>query len=168
MSKKSKTILAVVLIAAIVLIAVGYAAISNINLTISGTASGEGSDNNFKVLFTGTPSGSTITGQGTASGSINTEHSAEMTVSGLTTNGDSASVTFEVKNESTDIYADVAVTADSSEQSGDFTITTTGGGTSIAPGTTTTVTVTVTLNKTLVTSSSTNINVSLVASPSTM
>ena len=34
MSKKTKTILAVVLIAAIVLIAVGYAAISNINLKI--------------------------------------------------------------------------------------------------------------------------------------
>ena len=166
MSKKTKTILAVVLIAAIVLIAVGYAAISNINLTISGTASGEGSDNNFKVVFTGTPTSGV--GQGTATGSINTEHSAEMTVSGLTTSGDSASVTFEVKNESTDIYADVAVTAGASEESGDFTITTTGGGTSIAPGTTTTVTVTVTLNKTLVTSSSTNINVSLVASPSTM
>ena len=133
------------------------------NLIISGTASGEGSDNNFKVAFSGTPSGT-----GSASGTITNDHSAEMTVSGLTTNGDSASVTFEITNNSTDINADVAVTAGSSEQSGDFTITTTGGGTSITPGSTTTVTVTVTLNKTLVTSSSTNINVSLVASPSTM
>mgnify|MGYP004505951883 FL=1 len=162
MSKKTKTILAVVLIAAIVLIAVGYAAISNINLKISGTASGEGSDSNFKVAFSGTPSGT-----GNASGTITNDHSAEMTVSGLTTNGDSASVTFEITNNSTDINADVAVTAGSSEQSGDFTITTTGGGTSITPGSTTTVTVTVTLNRTLVESSSTNFNVSLVASPST-
>lgn len=170
MSKKTKTILAVVLIAAIVLIAVGYAAISNVNLTISGTASGAGSSENFAVNFTGTPTGqvnlSVEDATAKATGSITNTKQAVIAVSGLATKGDYGEVTFTVTNASADLKADIAATVSGGNDE-NFTVTTSGGGTGIAPGATTTVTVRVTLNKTLVDSATTAVQVDLVATPVT-
>lgn len=169
MSKKAKTILAVVLIAAIVLIAVGYAAISNITLTIQGTATGTGNTENFKVNFTGTPTSninlSVEDPKATATGSITNDKEAVIAVSGLATKDDYGEVTFTVTNASSDLKADIAATV-SGGNTDDFIVTTSGGGTGILPGASTTVTVRVTLNKTLVDATATSaVKVDLVATP---
>lgn len=173
MSKKGKIILAVVIIAAIILVAVGYATIGNIGLTISGTASGTGNSGNFVVKFSDTVN-TTITGtvttnpkvaSATATGKVTGDKAATITVSGLATKGDYADVSFKVANNSKDIKATIAATAKSDNT--DFSVAVIAGtGTAVAAGSTTTITVRVTLNKTLVGDSSTKVTVNLTATPS--
>ena len=67
MNKKTSIIIGVVLVVAIILVAVGYAVISNRILNISGQATGTPNPENFKVKFTGTP---TTGGVGTTTATI--------------------------------------------------------------------------------------------------
>ena len=85
-----------ILLVAIVLIAVGYAAISNIGLNIDGTAKSEASQSNFVVEMIGTP---TTSGEGTTVATINESKRTEgtMTVSGLNAKGQTAIATYTVK-----------------------------------------------------------------------
>ena len=159
MSKKGKIILAVAIIAAIILVAVGYAAISNIDLNISASASGDGNSDNFRVEFTESSGDANVST--TASGL-----SATMMVSGLSTQGDSASATFTIKNESNGIYANISLDGTGTSDNGDFSANVSYMGTTVAPGETTTVTVTVTLNRTLINESSAAFDFKLIASPS--
>ena len=67
MNKNTKIVLGVVLVLAILLVAVGYAAIQTVNLKIeSSSAQATPNQSNFTVKFTGTPttggSGTTIFG----------------------------------------------------------------------------------------------------------
>ena len=104
-----------ILLVAIVLIAVGYAAISNIGLNIDGTAKSEASQSNFVVEMIGTP---TTSGEGTTVATINESKRTEgtMTVSGLTAKGQTAIATYTVKNKSQDISADLTAEATSTNE----------------------------------------------------
>ena len=173
MSKKSKTIVGVVLVITVLLIAVGYAAIGNITLNITGSASGTGNTSNFVVKFsdivntaiTGTVTTNSKVASAAATGKITGDRAATITVTGLATKGDYADVSFKVANNSKDIKATIAATAKSNNT--DFSVAVIAGtGTAVAAGSTTTITVRVTLNKTLVGDSSTNVTVNLTATPS--
>lgn len=165
--KNKKTILGVVLLIAILLLGVGYAAISGYNLTIGGTATASGNTDNFIVKFT------KATGDEKCTAEIDSKdansRTATMEVSGLTTAGDTATATFEVKNESPELNAILAVTTkemtgtDASYFTVDATIA--NNDVSMEPNATRTVTVTIKLNKTVVEDKTATINVVLSATP---
>lgn len=109
MNKNTKIVLGVVLVLAILLVAVGYAAIQTVNLKIeSSSAQATPNQSNFTVKFTGTP---TTGGVGTTTATIdeNDELKASMNVTGLTAKGDTATATFEIENTSADLSAALSV-----------------------------------------------------------
>ena len=114
MSKNTK-IVGGVLLVAIILVAVAYAAITNVELNINGVGNAQAKQENFKVEFIGTPSTS---GKGTTTATINESDKTKGTVNvtGLTAKGDEATATYTVKNLSSDISADLTAEATSSNQ----------------------------------------------------
>ena len=114
MSKNTK-IVGGVLLVAIILVAVAYAAITNVELNINGVGSAQAKQENFKVEFIGTPSTS---GKGTTTATISESDKTKGTVNvtGLTAKGDEATATYTVKNLSSDISADLTAEATSSNQ----------------------------------------------------
>ena len=114
MGKNTKIVGGVLLIA-IILVAVAYAAITNVELNINGVGSAQAKQENFKVEFIGTPSTS---GKGTTTATISESDKTKGTVNvtGLTAKGDEATATYTVKNLSSDISADLTAEATSSNQ----------------------------------------------------
>ena len=114
MSKNTK-IVGGILLVAIILVAVAYAAITNVELNINGVGSAQAKQENFKVEFIGTP---TTSGKGTTTATINSDDKTqgEVNVTGLTAKGDEAVATYTVKNLSSDISADLTAEATSSNQ----------------------------------------------------
>ena len=114
MGKNTKIVGGVLLIT-IILVAVAYAAITNVELNINGVGSAQAKQENFKVEFIGTPSTS---GKGTTTATINSDDKTQgsVNVTGLTAKGDEATATYTVKNLSSDISADLTAEATSSNQ----------------------------------------------------
>ena len=114
MGKNTKIVGGVLLIA-IILVAVAYAAITNVGLNINGVGSAQAKQENFKVEFIGTPSTS---GKGTTTATISESDKTKGTVNvtGLTAKGDEAVAIYTVKNLSSDISADLTAEATSSNQ----------------------------------------------------
>ena len=112
---KNTKIVGGILLVAIILVAVAYAAITNVELNINGVGSAQAKQENFKVEFIGTPSTS---GKGTTTATINESDKTKGTVNvtGLTAKGDEAVATYTVKNQSSDISADLTAEATSSNQ----------------------------------------------------
>ena len=112
---KNTKIVGGVLLVAIILVAVAYAAITNVELNINGVGSAQAKQENFKVEFIGTPSTS---GKGTTTATISESDKTKGTVNvtGLTAKGDEATATYTVKNLSSDISADLTAEATSSNQ----------------------------------------------------
>ena len=112
---KNTKIVGGVLLVAIILVAVAYAAITNVGLNINGVGSAQAKQENFKVEFIGTPSTS---GKGTTTATISESDKTKGTVNvtGLTAKGDEATATYTVKNQSSDISADLTAEATSSNQ----------------------------------------------------
>lgn len=145
--RQRKTIQLLGVVAAILLISVGYASIQNLNLTVTGNVTASPDQGNFKVAFTGKPT-FTKTGNGSATLSITGDLSATMDVSGLTTVGDTLTATFKIANTSTDITAYLANTVTNTNKEY-FQVTSSLSGTELAPQTgTTELRVTVKLIKT--------------------
>ena len=96
MRKANNKIIGGIVLLAILLVAVGYAAIGNVGLNITGSAKGEAKQDNFLVEFIGTP---TTGGDGTTTATINESQKTEGTVSvsGLTARGETAIATYTVK-----------------------------------------------------------------------
>ena len=109
---KNMKIVGGILLVAILLVAVGYAAITKVGLNIDGTAKSEGNPDNFKVELIGEPQTS---GDGTTTATINTADKTQgtMNVSGLNAKGQTAIATYTVKNQSTDLSADLTAKATS-------------------------------------------------------
>ena len=147
MSKSTKILTAVVVFLAVILVAVGYATITSVNLKISGSAKAEGLQSNFTVEFTGTP---TTGGQGTTTATLSTtdKKEATMNVTGLTAKGDTATATFTVKNTSADLSATLAATTTNDNETYFKVTYSIANPTTIAKNETTTITVTVELLKT--------------------
>ena len=110
MRRANNKIIGVIVLLAIVLVAVGYAAITKVGLKIDGTAKSEGNPDNFKVELVGEPQTS---GDGTTTATINTADKTQgtMNVSGLNAKGQTAIATYTVKNQSTDLSADLTAKA---------------------------------------------------------
>ncbi len=115
MRKANNKIIGGIVLLAIVLVAVGYAAIGNVGLNITGSAKGEAKQDNFLVEFIGTP---TTGGDGTTTATINESQKTEGTVSvsGLTAKGETAIATYTVKNKSQDLSADLTAEATSTNE----------------------------------------------------
>ena len=109
---KNTKIVGGILLVAILLVAVGYAAITKVELNIDGTAKSEGNPDNFKVELVGEPQTS---GDGTTTATINTADKTQgtMNVSGLNAKGQTAIATYTVKNQSVDLSADLTAKATS-------------------------------------------------------
>lgn len=120
--KNNKSLIVGALVMALLVVSIGYAAITTIALVVNGSASASASQGNFKVVFTGTPSvddDQTVGAGTTASGTVDASEptKATMNVSGMTAKGDTVTVKFPVKNESTDLSANLsALVSDNSNQ----------------------------------------------------
>ena len=112
MRRANNKIIGGIVLLAIVLVAVGYAAITNVTLNIDGTAKSEGNPDNFKVELVGEPQTS---GDGTTTATINNADKTQgtMNVSGLNAKGQTAIATYTVKNQSADLSADLTAKATS-------------------------------------------------------
>ena len=110
--RRNTKIVGGILLVAILLVAVGYAAITKVGLNIDGTAESEGNPDNFKVELIGEPQTS---GDGTTTATINTADKTQgtMNVSGLNAKGQTAIATYTVKNQSVDLSADLTAKATS-------------------------------------------------------
>ena len=110
--RRNTKIVGGILLVAILLVAVGYAAITKVGLNIDGTAKSEGNPDNFKVESVGEPQTS---GAGTTTATINTADKTQgtMNVLGLNAKGQTAIATYTVKNQSVDLSADLTAKATS-------------------------------------------------------
>ena len=98
MTTTSKVLMGV-LVAAVIVIGIGYAAVTDQVLNVVATASAEAAQSDFKVAFTG--DGQTVDGsKGTVVATKTDDHNAVFTVTGLKLAGDSASATYTVQNNS--------------------------------------------------------------------
>ena len=167
MRRANNKVVGGIVLLAIILVAVGYAAITNVTLNINGTAKSEASQTNFVVEFTGTPS---TGGKGTTTATINENKKTEGTieVAGLTAKGDTATATYTVKNNSQDLSADLTAEATSSN-SDYFEVISKLDKTTLKDGEETTLTVTIKLLKTPIDETkedlTSNIGVSITAEP---
>ena len=110
MKRTNTKIIGGVLVLAIILVGIAYAAITNTELKISGTGKAEGSQSNFVVEFIGTP---TTSGDGTIVATIDekVKTNGTITVTKLTTRGETATAKYTVKNKSTELSADLKAEA---------------------------------------------------------
>ena len=115
MRKTNAKIVGGVLVLAVILVAVAYAAITSTQLNINGTGNATTNQSNFKVEFIGTP---TTGGKGTTVATIDSsvKTNGTVTVNGLTAKGDEATATYTVKNQSADLSADLSAEATSSNE----------------------------------------------------
>lgn len=114
---KGKKVTFVVMLLAVVLMAVGYAALSNVELEIGGSASAIADDANFKVWFTGV---NTKTSSAKATVAVTAQATeATVTIEDLITVGAEEYVILEIENASTDIDA-TSVTVTTNEESTEY------------------------------------------------
>ena len=99
------TIIAIFLIT----IAIGYANISDIILTISGNATSPGvlSAEDFEVSFTNTVNTATSANTITITHNIIDDHNAEFTVTGMYGYNETATIDFQIENGSEHCYASI-------------------------------------------------------------
>lgn len=167
--KNKKTFVGMAIMIAVLMLGVGYAAISNVTLNISGTLSATPSDENFKVKFTGTPSTDKTevanSEAATVEALISSDLLATIEVSGLAAKGDKVEATYTIENGSPDLNA--ALSASTTNSNSDyFSISYEFAEESIPAKGTTTITVTVELIKTPVdTDEEAEVSVEITASP---
>lgn len=177
MNKQKKMVIGVILVV-ILLLAVGYAAVSNISLTISGTATAVADQDNFKVYFTAENTveaiGTTTTSTAVASATVTAKATtATVDITGLSKKGDTGYVILEIENGSNDVDASSINVNSVGTNSTNITITSemcdsTGTAISnyaVASGAKTYVKVTATLNETVVVDESATIAVTILAEP---
>lgn len=168
--KQPKTFVLLSVIVAVLVLGVAYAAISNINLEITGTASAAPSDSNFSVAFgkintEDKPTYVATKGNGKVEFTTPSDTSATMTVTDLVSVGDEVTATFYVINNSTDLKAAISQPTVSGTTEY-FTVTSALTDSEIGATGKTTITVTVKLVKVPITDTvSTNIKVGFTASP---
>ena len=115
MRRAKNKIVGVILLLAILLVAVGYAAITKVGLNIDGTAKSKANQDNFVVEMIGEPQ---ISGDGTTTATIDAIDKTQgtMNVSGLNAKGETAVAVYTVKNKSQDLSADLTAEATSSNE----------------------------------------------------
>lgn len=161
--KNRKKMITTALIVLVLLLGVGYATVSSVNLNINGTANAESKE--LQVFYDGVNSGTSD--KVTAISSPVKTREATFTVESMTLD-ETVTMTFEVKNYETDVNATLAapsVTQNTNEEY--FQVTTSCDKTTLNAGETATITVNVKLIKTPVTdeAGSTTVTVAMAASP---
>ena len=160
--KNKKTVIALTVLLAVLALGIGYATITNITLNITGSTAATASDANFSVKFV--DSGAEITGSN-ATGEVTSDNEATITVSGLTTKDDIATITYPVKNYSADLGASLTATVTENSNDDFFEVTPTFASSSIGANSETTLTVTVKLLKTPAADQTGSIKIKLEAAP---
>lgn len=161
--KNRKKMITTALIVLVLLLGVGYATVSSVNLNINGTAKAETKE--LQVFYDGVNSGTSA--KVTTISSPDKARTATFTVDNMTLD-ETVTMTFEVKNYETDVNATLAapsVTQNTNEEY--FQVTTSCNKTTLNAGDTATITVNVKLIKTPVTeeAGSTTVTVAMAASP---
>ena len=161
--KNRKKMITTALIVLVLLLGVGYATVSSVNLNINGSA--KAGSKELQVFYDGTNSGTSA--KVTAISSPVKTREATFTVESMTLD-ETVTMTFEVKNYETDVNATLAapsVTQNTNEEY--FQVTTSCDKTTLNAGETATITVNVKLIKTPVTAEagSTTVTVAMAASP---
>ena len=154
--KNRKKMITTALIVLVLLLGVGYATVSSVNLNINGSA--KAGSKELQVFYDGTNSGT--------SSPVKTRE-ATFTVENMTLN-ETVTMTFEVKNYETDVNATLAAPSVTQNTNGEyFQVTTSCDKTTLNAGDTATITVNVKLIKTPVTdeAGSTTVTVGMAASP---
>lgn len=158
--RRNKTYITMMLLVAVVMLGIGYAAIAAINLQVNGSASAEGNTENFKVKFITeadvTPTAAVNIPDATVTDYVTNvtadNLTATFTVANFDTAGQTATMTYTIRNESEGINAALAVGTikyNTTENSNDyFNVTAALDNTVIAPEGTAILTVTVALTKT--------------------
>ena len=166
MRGRSAKIAGILLIATIILIAIGYAAITNVELKISGTGNAQANKDNFIVEFIGIP---TTGGKGKTQATIDAKDATKgnMTVSGLTAKGDEATATYTIENTSKDLSAELTANVSKNTNTEYFDVKyNIAEPSTLEHGATTTITVTVTLIKTPIdTDPTSEIGITITANP---
>ena len=144
MSKNSAKVVGLVLLIAVLLVAIGYAAITTVQLRINANATAN--QDNFTVRFSGTP---TVSDADKVDATLNPgdQLKATMNVSKLSAKGDTATATYTIENTSADLSAVLSATTTNSNTEY-FKVTQNIAKATIGHGETTTITVTVELIKT--------------------
>lgn len=118
--KNRKSLLGLVLLALVLVLGVGYAVVSSVDLTISGDASV--ADSELAVSFTDTV---TTGGAGTSTGAATAGAlTATFKVTELKAVGDTATVTYTIKNEEKDLSASVLKSSITNDKEAFFQVTT--------------------------------------------
>ena len=159
MTNTSKIITAIVIVA-VILIGVGYAAIERITLEIEGSLAATATQGNFTVKFT-----NASPAEGNVVAKVTDDLSGTLNVSGLTAKGETATATFTIQNTSGDLSANLAATS-TNENTEYFKVSTSLSAPSIAKTETATLTVTVELIKTPIDANETDtVGISVTATP---
>ena len=161
--KNRKKMITTALIVLVLLLGVGYATVSSVNLNINGTAKAESKE--LQVFYDGVNSGTSA--KVTAISSPVKTRAATFTVENMTLD-ETVTMTFEVKNYETDVNATLAAPSVTQNTNGEyFQVTTSCDKTTLNAGDTATITVNVKLIKTPVTdqAGSTTVTVGMTASP---
>ena len=161
--KNRKKMITTALIVLVLLLGVGYATVSSVNLNINGSA--KAGSKELQVFYDGTNSGTSA--KVTAISSPVKTREATFTVESMTLD-ETVTMTFEVKNYETDVNATLAAPSVTQNTNEDyFQVTTSCDKTTLNAGDTATITVNVKLIKTPVTdeAGSTTVTVEMAASP---
>lgn len=150
----TRKIIAAIVIVAVLMLGIGYAAITNITLDIQGNATAVGNQANFVVGFTGTPTTKIttavtptgVTPEASATIDGNDETQATINVTNLTAKGDTVVAIYTVKNSSADLAAELSTSTTSTNT--DYTVISKLDKNYIKPNEVATVTVTIVLDKT--------------------
>ena len=169
--KKKNSMLVLAILVAVLVLGVGYAAVSAVNLTIEGSAKSK--DSYLNVVFTGEVTTSTAGASAGAAISASSENdglTATINVTGLQAVNDTVSATYTIKNKENDLSASIVEAANgiTNSKSEFFSVSTDmTTAKTVAKGATTTVTVTVKLIKVPISDadSTSNISVKLEATP---
>lgn len=164
--KKKNNVMVLVLVALVLVLGVGYAVVSSVTLTISGTA--KVADSNLNVVFNGTTAVSSAE-KVTATAQADSL-TANITVTGLTAVNETVTATYTIENKEADLDASVIKDSIEVSKSEFFEVTTDMDSTAktVAKNNgTNTVTVTVKVKKLPIeeADSTTNITVKLKATP---
>ena len=164
MNRNTRAVVGLVLLIAVLLVAIGYAAITAVPLNINGSAQATPEQTNCTVKFSGTP---TVSDSSKVVAEINQQDQLKATinVSKLTAKGDTATATYTIANTSADLSAVLSATTSNTNDEF-FRVTQNIAKGTVAAGDTTTITVTVELIKTPITQDEeTTIGVIITADP---
>lgn len=160
--KQKTTFVTIILVIALLCLGIAYAVITGVNLEITGQVAATAAEGKIDVKFTDAQKGAGSNGTVTAEVNSSDPLKATFDVSGLTTQGETATMIYTIENQSTDIAATLTKNEPTWTNKDWYNVTCTLSGTDLAKNSadttadTQTATVTVTLLKTPVTAEDAN------------